>query len=88
MTRVVDAVAIDLSPEGVPRSLAFQGKVYLVTDTPTRLEISTAAHEALTRPPLYQPGWRFQGRDSDGDTLVFDIARDQADRWILLDVYR
>ena len=63
----------------IPTRMIYAGRRWRVTDTPTRLR-----HSIWTmpldgpRPGLY--GWRFQGTDDDGLSLVFDVYRGE-DGW-------
>lgn len=63
----------------IPARMVYAGHRWRVTDTPTRLRHSNwtvPLGEAHTG--LY--GWRFQGTDEDGRSLVFDVYR-AADGW-------
>jgi len=55
-----------------PARMFYAGRRWTVTDTPTRLRDSvwSVAPEQLHR-GLY--GWRFQGTDPEGESLVFDV---------------
>lgn len=63
----------------IPTRMVYAGRRWRVTDTPTRLR-----HSSWAVPPgephngLY--GWRFQGTDDDGLSLVFDVYRAE-DGW-------
>lgn len=67
---------------GLPARLTHDGKRYRVTDTPTRLEDENPdmAHR------LNLTGWRFQGTDGSGLSMMFDIRRD-GDQWRLIRIY-
>lgn len=56
----------------IPTRMIHAGKRWSVTDTPTRLRPSnwTVPFDE-TQPQLY--GWRLQGTDEDGLSLVFDV---------------
>lgn len=60
--------------DDLPSRMVFAGRRWRVSDMPTRLRHSgwsVAPGEA--RSGLY--GWRFQGTDEDGLSLVFDVYR-------------
>ncbi|MGN7977459.1 hypothetical protein ACTJJ4_07780 [Microbacterium sp. 22195] len=65
--------------DDIPVRMVYAGRRWRVTDTPTRLR-----HSIWTVPfdgphhGLY--GWRFQGTDDDGLSLVFDVYRGE-DGW-------
>lgn len=65
--------------DDIPTRMVYAGKHWRVTDIPTRLRHSTwsvplgEAHAGLY-------GWRFQGTDHDGRSLVFDVYRAE-DGW-------
>lgn len=65
-----------------PARIVFRGTRYRVIDTPTHLEDEMGG---LTH-PLPIRGWRFQGTDTEGRSLMFDIRRD-ADGWTLVRAY-
>lgn len=91
MTMVEEAVAVWLSPDGVPERLVWRGRRFRVTDTPTAF--GPAPEEVLgfvTHPPRHGVGWRFQGTsDEPGhETLMFDVLRDDyRQQWRLLRTY-
>jgi hypothetical protein len=85
MAFTLQEVAVWTTPRGVPQRLVWNGIRYRVTDTPTRLEPD---YSALTHPPPSLDGWRFQGSDDSGTTLVFDVRLDVDSRvWRLIRVY-
>ena len=67
---------------GKPARLVHGGRRYRVTDKPTRLEDENPdlAHR------LNLAGWRFQGTDDDGRSLMFDV-RIVGDEWRLIRIY-
>jgi hypothetical protein len=65
-----------------PARIVYRGTRYRVSDTPTRLEDEMGV---LTH-PLPIKGWRFQGTDPEGRSLMFDIRSD-ADGWTLVRAY-
>lgn len=65
-----------------PARIVYRGIRYRVSDTPTRLEDEMAG---LTH-PLPITGWRFQGTDPEGRSLMFDI-RDDPEGWKLVRAY-
>ncbi|MCU1477846.1 MAG: hypothetical protein JWQ64_2539 [Subtercola sp.] len=68
--------------EGTPERLVWFGRRWRISDTPTEL---TEFLYAITHPPALD-GWRFQATNEDGESRVFDVARD-GDRWAVLRVY-
>ncbi|WP_136056827.1 hypothetical protein [Microbacterium sp. K24] len=63
----------------IPTRMVYAGRRWRVSDTPTRLRHSSwtvPLHEAHSG--LY--GWRFQGTDVDGRSLVFDVYKAE-DGW-------
>lgn len=61
----------------IPSRMVYAGVRWRVTDTPTRLKHSVwTPHEP--HPGLY--GWRFQGTDDSGRSLVFDVYKGE-DGW-------
>lgn len=62
----------------IPTRMVYAGKRWRVTDTPTRLRPSSwPAPHGVANADLY--GWRFQGTDDDGLSLVFDVYRTDDD---------
>lgn len=63
-----------------PARIVYRGVRYRVTDTPTPLE-----NEAVffVTHPLPIVGWRFQGTDPRGHSLMFDIRPDEGG-WTVL----
>lgn len=65
--------------DDIPTRMVYAGRRWRVTDTPTRLRHSNwtvpidGAHSGLY-------GWRFQGTDDDGRSLVFDVYKAE-DGW-------
>ena len=55
----------------VPARMVYAGKRWRVTDTPTRIRHSIWSIPMENPHPLY--GWRFQGTNDAGDSLVFDV---------------
>lgn len=56
----------------VPTRMVYAGKRWRVTDTPTRLRHSSwSVPLGEAHSDLY--GWRFQGTDDVGRSLVFDV---------------
>lgn len=62
----------------IPVRMVFNGRRWRVTDTPTRLRHSI--WEASLQQHRGRCGWRFQGTDDDGISLVFDVFRGE-DGW-------
>lgn len=79
MQTAVGAIDVWLDARGRPLRVALAGVRYRVTDTPSPLLLDDFA---LTHPPTIPPGWRFQGTDHDGTSLVFDIRwQPSENRW-------
>lgn len=57
----------------IPERMVFLGRRWRVTDTPTRLRHSIWSAADDLRHGLY--GWRFQGTDDAGLSLVFDVYK-------------
>ena len=62
-----------------PARIVYRGIRYRVTDTPTRLEDEMF----MMTHPMPITGWRFQGTDPHGQSLMFDIRPD-GDGWALI----
>jgi len=65
-----------------PARIVYRGIRYRVTDMPTRLEDEML----MITHPLPITGWRFQGTDPQGQSLMFDIRRDGGG-WALIRAY-
>jgi hypothetical protein len=81
--------ALETDDAGVPTALQWRSRRYEVTDTPSRI---TAADvllpDAITHPlPGTWSGWRFQGRDADGDQYVIDVRPMSDGCWSVVGVY-
>ncbi|MDR6868431.1 hypothetical protein J2Y69_003047 [Microbacterium resistens] len=61
-----------------PARMIYAGRRWRVTDTPTRLRESIWAAPLQPHRGLY--GWRFQGTDEAGESLVFDVYK-SGDGW-------
>lgn len=78
-TPTVDRTATIWMSNDIPERMVYAGRRWRITDMPTRLRHSNwsvvpgEAHSGLY-------GWRFQGTDDDGLSLVFDVYRG-ADGW-------
>ncbi|MCR2764991.1 hypothetical protein NQ152_15910 [Microbacterium sp. zg.B48] len=57
----------------VPTRMFYAGRRWRVSDTPTRLRESIWTSPVPHGGGLY--GWRFQGTNEDGESLVFDVYR-------------
>ena len=79
--RTGKTVAIWLA-NGEPVRLVHEGRRYRVSDMPTRLEDENPDHAYR----LGLTGWRFQGTDEDGLSLMFVIRR-TGDEWRLIKTY-
>lgn len=64
--------------DDIPSRMVFAGHRWRVSDTPTRLRHSIWSASATQHHGLY--GWRFQGTNDDGLSLVFDVFRGE-DGW-------
>ena len=64
--------------DDIPARMVFAGRRWTVTDTPTRLRHSIWTAPRGESAGLY--GWRFQGIDDDGRSLVFDVFKAE-DGW-------
>lgn len=64
--------------DDVPARMVYAGKRWRVTDTPTRLRLSIWTVPRESNTGLY--GWRSQGTDEEGLSLVFDVYKAE-DRW-------
>ncbi|AQY01622.1 hypothetical protein [Microbacterium foliorum] len=62
----------------IPARMVYAGRRWRVTDTPTRLRHSVWTAPLEPHTGLY--GWRFQGTDEDGLSLVFDVYKGE-DGW-------
>lgn len=65
--------------DDIPTRMVYAGMRWRVTDTPTQLwqsHLAGSINEAHTN----LNGWRFQGTDEDGLSLVFDVYRTE-DGW-------
>jgi hypothetical protein len=71
---------------GRPARLVWREHRYVVTDTPTPLR-GRADSEWLTHPLEPVVGWRFQGTDDAGRSLIFDVLGAQRQEWRLVAVY-
>jgi hypothetical protein len=85
MSLVGTTVTLWTDVHGVPEGFVWDGKRYRVTDTPTPLDFDLALITHLLAIPT---GWRFQGTDESGDSLVFDIAcYADAREWHVVRIY-
>jgi hypothetical protein len=64
--------------DDIPSRMVFAGRRWRVSDTPTRLRHSIWTASPDQNHGLY--GWRFQGTDDDGLSLVFDVFKGE-DGW-------
>lgn len=68
----------------IPVRMIYGGKRWRVTDTPTRLRHSIWTAPLEASHGLY--GWRFQGTDDEGTSLVFDVYKGE-DGWHVFKSY-
>lgn len=61
----------------VPARMVYAGRRWRVTDWPTRL--TTPVWALPLHGPRHMFGWRFQATDDTGESLVFDVYRDEDD---------
>lgn len=74
------------SDAGVPERFVWEGRRFRVTDTPTPLEFELGLFTHLEGLPI---GWRVQGTEEDGDSLMFDIAQfATGSAWHVIRTYR
>ena len=86
MTLVGTSLTLWAGEHGVPERFVWEGKRYRVTDTPTPLEFEVGLITHLAGLPA---GWRCQGTDESGESLIFDIARySDAHEWHVVHTYR
>lgn len=71
--------------DDIPSRMFHASRWWRITDTPTRLRESIWASPGQAERGLY--GWRFQGTDEAGESLVFDVYRAQ-DGWHVHHAYR
>lgn len=64
--------------DDIPAQMAFAEHRWRVSDTPTRLRDSIWSAPQESHRGLY--GWRFQGTNEHGRSMVFDVFRDE-DGW-------
>ena len=64
--------------DDIPSRMVFGGHRWRVSDTPTRLRDSIWSTRQESHRGLY--GWRFQGTNEDGHSMVFDVFRAE-DGW-------
>lgn len=64
--------------DDVPARMLYAGRRWRVTDTPTRLRHPVWAAPRTSNLGLY--GWRFQGTDDAGLSLIFDVYKTE-DGW-------
>lgn len=55
----------------VPSRMFYAGRRWRVSDVPTRLRDSVWATDPRVERGFY--GWRFQGTDNVGESMVFDV---------------
>lgn len=58
MVAINPTVAVWMGDAGIPERFIWAGKAYVVSDTPTVLEVD---YSAITHPGAMPLGWRFQG---------------------------
>ena len=86
MTLVSTSLTVWTSEHDVPDRFVWKGTRYRVTDTPTPLDFEI---ELLTHIAAIPNGWRLQGTDEDGESVVFDLVQFGADpEWHVMHTYR
>jgi hypothetical protein len=84
-TTVAAGAGVWTDSQGVPVCLVWQGQRYRVTDTPTPLDLDLEAVTHLTAWPV---GWRFQGTNEAGLSVMFDVVSfDSALEWRVIRTY-
>jgi hypothetical protein len=74
------------SETGVPERFVWEGRRFRVSDTPTSLDFEIGLFTHLAALPV---GWRLQGTDEDGESLMFDIAQmAPGHEWHVIRTYR
>lgn len=68
-----------------PTRMVYAGQRWRITDTPTRIRESIWAAPLEPHAGLY--GWRFQGTNDNGDSLVFDVHKAE-DGWHVHRTYK
>lgn len=63
----------------LPARMVYAGERWRITDTPTRLRNSNWT-VPLNEPHTGLYGWRFQGTNDDGLSLIFDVYKAE-DGW-------
>ncbi len=71
--------------DDIPVRMFYASRRWRVSDTPTRLRESIWSSPTQQSRGLY--GWRFQGTDDTGESLVFDMYRGE-DGWHVHHTYR
>lgn len=66
--------------DDIPARMVFAGQRWRVSDTPTRLGDSIWSAPQENHRGLF--GWRFQGTNEDGHSIVFDVFRAE-DGWLV-----
>ena len=64
--------------DDIPLRMVFAGLRWRVSDTPTRLRDSVWSAPQESHAGLY--GWRFQGTNENGCSMIFDVFRAE-DGW-------
>ncbi|REJ06303.1 hypothetical protein DY023_06640 [Microbacterium bovistercoris] len=79
VTKIIEQPVTIWMANDIPARMVYAGHRWRVTDTPTRLRESiwSAVTDEHHR-GLY--GWRFQGTNEAGESMVFDVYRGE-DGW-------
>jgi hypothetical protein len=86
MTLVGTTLTLWIDDSGAPERFVWEGRRFRVTDTPTPLDFEIGLLTHLAGAPN---GWRLQGTDDNGESLMFDIAQLAAGReWHVTRTYR
>jgi hypothetical protein len=86
MTTLTETLTMWVDSRGVPERMVWRGIRYRVTDTPTPLELDL---NAVTHFSILPMGWRFQGTNDQGESLVFDVISVGIDQsWWVVNTYR
>jgi hypothetical protein len=83
---LAETVTVWVNSGGVPERAVWEGVQYRVTDTPTPLDVDI---NFVTHVPFLPKGWRFQGTNEQGESLIFDVVSvNNGQTWRVLKTYR
>ena len=85
MTLVSTTITVWTDVNGIPQRFVWEGARYRVTDTPTPLVFEPWQ---VTHPAAMPNGWRLQGTNGSGESLIFDLVeRTAGSEWHALHTY-